>query len=551
MLTVSRLSKSFHNQVLFENVSFSLNPGDRVGLVGPNGCGKTTLLRILTGAEPADAGYAARAPNLRLGYLPQGFEIDPSLIVAQVLGQASGSIAALEEDLAQAAADLVENPADALLQDRYDDLLRRIEASAEGQLGDILAVLGLDQVDPALPVGRLSGGQKTRLALALTLLEDPQLLLLDEPTNYLDIPMLEWLEAWLAEFPGAALIVSHDRTFLDRSVTSILELDPQQQQVRFYGGSYSQYRAQRQAEIEKQWSAFEDQQLEIQRMQADIARVKSQAAYTERQTRSARIGGHEMRGKGVKDHLRGRAVKVARKAKAREKRLERYIDSDERVEKPQEARAIHVAFAPPSRSGRAVLALDDLSVGYQPEAPLLQGVQLYVTAGQRIAITGANGSGKTTLLRTIAGELQPLAGAVHLAASVRLGCMSQDQSALPLDQTPVEVLLPYFRTQTEARSLLASTLIIGDEALKPTRLLSFGQRARLMLALLVAQECTCLLLDEPLSPLDIPSREQFEHALDAFPGSVLVVTHDRSFIERFAEAVWWVEGGTVSERLQV
>src|SRR5512146_396574 len=228
MLTAHALSKSFEHQALFESVSFSLNPAERIGLIGPNGCGKTTLLRILAGLEPVSGGRVSHAPDLRIGYLPQGFEPDPSDSVGEIIGRAAGSAAALDAELevtAQALAAAAQSPGSlspaelAALTGRYDDLLRRIQSDDTGRAAGILAGLGLDAIDPGLPAGRLSGGQKTRLSLALVLLGDPQLLLLDEPTNHLDIAMLEWLEDWLNASPCAALITSHDRTFLDHTVS--------------------------------------------------------------------------------------------------------------------------------------------------------------------------------------------------------------------------------------------------------------------------------------------------------------------------------------------
>jgi len=236
---------------------------------------------------------------------------------------------------------------------------------------------------------------------------------------------------------------------------------------------------------------------------------------------------------------------VAKKAKAREKKLEHYIESDERVERPQRCRQISLGFGGMLHLGRSVIHLEDLQVGYDSAAPLLQGLTLDVRAGQRVALTGPNGSGKTTLLRTIAGQLAPLAGQVRLGVSVRLGYMTQDQSSLNLQQTALETMAHAFPNETEARSFLARFLLTGDEPLKPNALLSYGQRARLSLAHLVADGCNCLLLDEPVNHLDIPSRTQFEEALNGFEGAVLVAVHDRYFIERFADEVWRVEGKAI------
>jgi ATP-binding cassette subfamily F protein 3 len=378
------------------------------------------------------------------------------------------------------------------------------------------------------------------------LLSDPQLLLLDEPTNHLDIAMLEWLEDWLTACPCGALIVSHDRTFLDHTVTRILEMDIQQHSLREYAGNYSDYVAQRQAEIDRQWSAYRDQQEEIKRMKADIARVKQQAAYTERQASSIRIGGGDFKIKGYKSYQQGIAKKVAKKAKSRERKLEHYLDLDVRVEKPHSSWSLKLEFNQPAHLSRLVFHTEALSVGYDPRHPLLTGLRLDLRAGERIALTGPNGAGKTTLLRTIAGELPPMGGELCLGASQKLGYLTQDQSDLDLSQTVVETLEGYFPTHTEVRSFLAKFLFTGDEPLKPARLLSYGQRTRLMLARLIAEGSTCLLLDEPINHLDIPSRAQFEQALSSFEGAVLAVVHDRYFIERFAQQVWWVADGGIT-----
>jgi ATP-binding cassette subfamily F protein 3 len=545
MLTAHYLSKIFELQTLFENASFSLNSGERTGLVGPNGCGKTTLMRILAGLEPPTTGHVSRDPHLRIGYLPQGFEPDPTLTLEEIISQHTGSVDALEDELSSIAQALVRQPSDLSLQAQYDELLQRIQLSDIGRTRHILAGLGLEAIDPNLPAGRLSGGQQTRLSLALVLLDEPQLLLLDEPTNHLDIAMLEWLETWLIRSSCAALIISHDRIFLDHTVTHILEMDPLKHRVREYAGNYSEYVDQRQAEIEQQWSAYHDQQAEIQRMRQDIIHTREQAAHTEREASSIRIGGEEYKQKGFKTYQQSIAKKVAKKAKSRQKKLNRYLDSEERVEKPKESRTIKLEFGSSNHVSHSVLWLEDLGVGYQATHPLLTGLNLNLHTGQRIALTGPNGCGKTTLLRTIAGEIQPLAGIVHLSTTVHLGYLTQDQTGLDLTKNAVEIILEHFPNETVARSFLAYFLFMGDEPIKPASLLSYGQRTRLLLAKLVADGCNCLLLDEPINHLDIPSRTQFEQALNRFEGAVLVVVHDRYFIQHIADEIWWVENGGI------
>ena len=545
MLTAHHLSKSFELQNLFENVSFSLNPAERTGLVGPNGCGKTTLMRILAGLEPPTSGQVSRDPDLRIGYLPQGFEPDPSLTLAEIIDRHTGNISNLEAELTATAEALAMQPSAQALQTRYDELLRRIQSADSGHTAHILAGLGLEDVDPNLPTGRLSGGQQTRLSLALVLLDDPQLLLLDEPTNHLDIVMLTWLEGCLINSPCGALIISHDRTFLDHTVSHILEMDPFSHNVHEYTGNYTEYMAQKQSEIAHQWISYNDQQAEIRRMRQDISRTREQAAHTERQASSIRIGGNDYKQKGYKSYQQGIAKKVAKKAKSRQKKLDRYLDSDERVEKPQMSRKLKLEFNLTNHLSHSVIHLKDLSIGYDPERPLLSGINLDLHSGQRIALTGPNGCGKTTLLRTIIGQNHAINGEVHLSATARLGYLAQDQSGLSFDKTPLDMMLAYIPNETEARSFLAYFLFTGDEPLKPISLLSYGQRTRLLLAKLVAEGCNCLLLDEPINHLDISSRTQFEQALSQFGGAVLAVVHDRYFIQRFADEIWWVEKGGI------
>ncbi len=550
MLTAHHLSKSFGIDPILQDISFSISSGDRIGLIGPNGCGKTTLLRILAGQDTPDQGTVALThPGLRVGYLSQGFELPPEATLDEVIASAQGVSDETEAALARLAAALAETPDDLALQSEYDAILRRFQQSAVStQPSVVLASLGLGDVPGEQLVGTLSGGQKTRLALALVLLSGPQLLLLDEPTNHLDIAMLEWLEGWLKGFPGAALIVSHDRAFLDQTVTQILDLDPLTHNLKAYPGNYSAYLEQKESEQEKQLQSYLDQQAEIRRMKQDIARVKAQAAYTERQASSIRIGGPDYKRKGYKSYQQGIAKKVAKKAKSRESKLERFIDSDERVEKPRQPWQMKLDFGEQNHLGQDALAVEAVTLGYPGQPPLLEDVNLYIRAGQRIVLTGPNGSGKTTLLRAILGKLDPLAGRIRLGSSVRLGYMSQEQELLDPSETALATFLhvaPF--NETQARSFLHRFLFSGDAPLRPTGELSFGERARLSLAMLVAQGCNFLLLDEPVNHLDIPSRARFEQALAQFDGTVLAVVHDRYFIERFASEVWLVEGREIRQ----
>jgi ATP-binding cassette subfamily F protein 3 len=550
MLTAHGLYKSYNIHTILEDITFSINPGERVGLVGPNGCGKTTLLRILAGEEKPDQGTVVLAPSsTRIGYLSQGFESDADRSLEEVIQEALGNPNTLAAEVARLAQELAENPDQPALQASFDAVLQKLQSldpADHGRAVSILEALGLAEVPGDLPTGMLSGGQKTRLNLALVLLQSPQILLLDEPTNHLDIEMLEWLESWLLEFPGAALIVSHDRTFLDHTVSRILDFDPEKHNLTEYSGNYSDYLKQFQAAHAKQMQAYKDQVYEVRRMRQDIAQTKQQAHWVEQTTTSRQ------------PNVRRIAKKVAKKAKSREKKLERYLDSDERIEKPKAGWQMKLAFDSLSanetstRLGQDVLFLENLAVGYPNQPTLLSGITLQARAGRRIILTGPNGAGKTTLLRTIAGMLSPVSGIVRLGASVRLGFMSQEQELLAPTRNAVEMIQSYApMNETEIRSFLHFFLFSGDDALRPVENLSYGERARLALAVLVAQGSNFLLLDEPINHLDIPSRERFEQALATFEGTILAVVHDRYFIERFATDLWQVEGQGIRERVLI
>ena len=544
MLHGSKISKSYGSETILADVSLIINPGERVGLVGPNGCGKTTLLRLITGLEPADSGQVRfDPPGLSIGYLTQALVFEAGETVNEALARATAEYGQAWADM-QRLAVLMADPQNSShlsdLTDTYAEAEIRFEAAGgydlEARLEAILTGLDLANLPRETPVTHLSGGQKTRLGLVRLLVQQPRLLLLDEPTNHLDIDALAWLEGWLRDYDGTVLIVSHDRTFLDHTVSRILELDQVTHRLTEYTGNYSDYTLTKERELEKHWGTWKDQQAEVRRLEADIQHTKEQARNTERAT--------------TNDHVRRLAKKVAKKAKARERRLQRLLESEERVAKPDRHWQLKLDLANDASGARQILSLEKVGMAFNDQ-PLFSDISLTLTHGQRIALIGPNGEGKTTLLRLIAGDLTPTAGQVRLGAGVKLGYFAQEQESLNPASTPYDTIraVAVNMDQTDVRSFLHFFLFSGDDAFIQIGKLSYGERARLMLALLVAQGCNFLLLDEPVNHLDIPSRERFEDALSQFPGTILAVVHDRAFMRRVTQGIWEMRAGRVQELL--
>ena len=537
MLQVRNVTKWFGDLKVLDRISFTLNRGERAGLIGPNGSGKSTLLKIITGELEPDQGSVQVTPaGLRLGYLPQALDFPPDATVGDVLAAAQGERVSAEVRLAVLAERIATASngelAEALAE--YDRALIEFNGGGSRRQADAAAVmagLGLAEVEQTRPVRGLSGGQKTRLGLARLLLSEPDLMILDEPTNHLDITALAWLEELLSGYNGAILLVSHDRAFLDRTVTSVLALDDVTHTLREYPGTYTDYALAVDRNLEKQWAAYQEQQVRVQRLTASIRKLSGQARNIENET--------------IHFYYRRIAKDLARRAVTQKRRLERMLESEDLVEKPGLTWKMKLEFPDMPRSGQDVLTITDLQAGYGQRVVLDQ-VNLHLRFGDRTALIGPNGSGKTTLLRCITGQLAPWTGEVRLGRGVRLGYMAQEQETLDLAATPLALIREVAPlNETEARGFLHYFLFAGDEVFVPVGQLSFGERSRLALALLAVRGCNFLLLDEPINHLDIPSRESFERAMARFEGTVLAVVHDRYFIERFATALWSVEGGAV------
>lgn len=535
MLQAIQITKKYGAETVLDRVNLVIQPGERWGLVGANGCGKTTLLRILVGEVLPDGGNVVFRPsNVRIGYLPQGMRFAGEETLDDFLTRMGCNL----ERTSAALAEIAEQMAfGGKVEQVYDQLLEQLTWAAQGasRASEVLAALGLDALDRSLPCATLSGGQKTRLSLAAVLLSSPQLLLLDEPTNHLDIEMIEWLENWLGNASQAALIVSHDRAFLDRVVDGIFELDGKTHELRAYVGNYSTYLEAKIAEREEQRQRYQDQQQEIERLRGSIGRVRGAANF--------RKGGKADSGdKFAKGFFANRSLETMRRARALERRLERLLQEDA-LEKPHPDWQMRVEFADAPVSGRDVLVLQDLAVGYD-ERPLLTHLNATLRFGQRVALIGPNGCGKTTLLRTIVGQVPALEGQFRLGSKVQLGYMAQEQEDLPIAHSALTAVLELGRfSETEARSFLSKFLFKGDDVFTPIGSLSYGERSRLRLALLAASGCNLLLLDEPINHLDIPARTRFEQALTGFEGSILAVVHDRYFIAGFATVIWEVKEG--------
>ncbi len=509
LLTTERLSKSFGAVDIFENISVSLPEKARVGLVGPNGVGKTTLLRIIIGEEDASSGSVFRARGLRMGYLPQESDLNGEQTLWQECLKPFKPLLERQKELHRLEEAMSQSDASDDLLETYGRLQHEFEISGgylyETRIRQTLTGLGFAAEDAARPLSQLSGGQRTRALLARLLLSQPDLLLLDEPTNHLDIGAVEWLENTLKDFPGAVLVISHDRFFLDQVADTIWEMD---NGFETYHGNYSAYQNQREERRIRLLKEVEAQQEFIQKEQEYIRR--------------------NMAGQNT------------RQAQGRLKRLERFLE-EKKLDRPVTNSTLHLNLTPTRRSGDLVIRTTGLSVGYADEGkPLFLVPDLILLRGECAAVIGPNGAGKTTLLKTLLGQIPPLGGEALMGAGLKIGYFAQAHEGLNPAHTLMEEInkaapkmLP-----AEVRDYLAKFLFTGDDVFKQVSLLSGGERGRLALACLALSGANLLLLDEPTNHLDLASQDALQAVLQEFNGTILLVSHDRYLIDALATQIW-------------
>lgn len=506
LLQINNLNKSFGADLILSNISMEVQFHDRIGLVGRNGAGKSTLLKVIAGELSYDEGNITRPRDVSIGYMAQNTALDSSRTIWDEMMTVFAPLVRMEKQLRAMEKQMADHFDDQLMVE-YDRLQQAYTNGGgytyEADIRAVLNGLNFGDFDERTPISTLSGGQKTRLALGKRLLEKPDVLILDEPTNHLDIDTLTWLEGWLSNYPGALVIVSHDRYFLDHTVNQIYEIS--RHRINRFAGNYSDYLIEKAARYERDMKMYEKQQKKVAKLEDFIQRNIVRASTTKR-------------------------------AQSRRKRLEKM----ELMDKPKgDEKSAHFSFRVGRQSGKDVLQADDLSVGYEKAKPIFEHLHLDIKRGERIALVGPNGIGKTTLLKTIAGMLPPLAGEVHLGANVTIGYYDQEQHTLSRTKQVLDELWDEYplTPEKDIRTVLGNFLFSGDDVLKTVAELSGGEKARLALAKLMLQEANLLILDEPTNHLDLDSKEVLEAALADYPGTILFVSHDRYFINRNATKV--------------
>lgn len=525
LLQVSGIIKRFGVDPILDGVNLQILERERIGLVGVNGAGKSTLLKIIAGEMSYDGGQIFKSKETTLGYLAQNSGLQSERSIWDEMMHVFAHLTQTEAELRQMEHDIADP---ALMQDekQYADLLERYARRSdwfkdhggyemETRIRSVLHGMGFGDFSPDTPIGTLSGGQKTRLALARILLQAPDLLMLDEPTNYLDIATLTWLEDYLRGYSGSLLVVSHDRYFLDRLVTTIVEIE--RHRSKRYTGNYSRYMELKAAEYEIQMKQYEKQQDEIAKMEDFVQKNIVRASTTKR-------------------------------AQSRRKALEKM----DRLDKPLgDLKKAHFSFETAVMSGKEVLRVDQLSVAYDEGSPLFRNVSFDLRRGETVALIGPNGIGKSTMLKCLTGSLRPAKGDIQWGTKVQIGYYDQEQTGLNPSNTVLEELWSAYPGMEEARirTVLGNFLFSGDDVLKKISSLSGGEKARVSLSKLMLKEANVLILDEPTNHLDLFAKEVLEAALMDYEGTLLFISHDRYFLNKMAERIVELHPGGTEQYL--
>ena len=510
ILACHHISKEYPENVVLRDVTFHLEKGDKAAMIGINGAGKTTLLRIIVGEETADEGTVSFERDCSYGYLAQNQGLSSERTVYEEVLSVKQYLIDMENKLTSFERQMEVLGGEALTEaiQEYTDLLHRFERengyAYKGEVLGVLKGLGFSSAELEQKVSTLSGGQKTRVALGKLLLQKPDLLMLDEPTNHLDMNSIRWLETYLMNYKGTVLVVSHDRYFLDRTVSKIIEIENGKSML--FGGNYSAYAERKKALREQQYHAYMNNQAQIRHQEEVIEKLR-----------------------------RFNREKSIRRAESREKMLQK----TEVLEKPIEIRDdMHLTFTPCIKSGREVLSVDDLSKSYGDKR-LFSGISFKIRRGEHVALIGDNGTGKSTILGILNEVVAPDSGVIRLGTNVHIGYYDQEHHVLHDDKTVFEEISDEYpaMNNTQIRSLLASFLFTGDEVFKRVGDLSGGEKGRVSLAKLMLSKANFLILDEPTNHLDLVSKEVLENALNSYEGTVLYVSHDRYFINRTASRI--------------
>ena len=519
-ISVSGLVKEFEvGKKILDGLTFQVDAGERVGLLGPNGCGKTTFLRILTGEVHPDEGDIVVAPNKRMGLISQIPVYPAGYTVEDVLDTAFEPLHRMEEEMAALSQRMEKGESDPAVLSRYDKLSAAFQTGGgyetDTNKNKVCSGLSIPQDMRERLFDQLSGGEKTRVNLARLILEDTDILLLDEPTNHLDLRATEWLEEYLEKFKGTVLAVSHDRWFLDKVVRRVVEI--QAGKAEFYAGNYSFYAVEKERRYEEKLRQYEKEQAKIQQLEKAAEQLRIWA-----------YSGND---------------KIFKRAQSMEKRIERIRQTD----KPKKDRKMAVRFGEREFRGDEVLSIKHLSKAFG-ERTLFGDVNLEVEGGERIALLGDNGTGKSTLIKILMGEEEPDGGKLRKGPTVKVGYLPQiihfDHPERDLVNT---MLYDLDCTAQTARDRLAAFKFRGEDVFKPVSALSGGEQSRLRLCMLMDSKINLLILDEPTNHLDIQSREWIEEAVEEYEGNLLFVSHDRYFIDRFATRIWMLEQGTITD----